>query len=357
MLKKKLLALFVITLFLMGFIVPNAYAETTFQPEKFPYTDMQIQVMPEFDYPENWPKDTPSLLIGQYGTFTNKSGQDFNGKIEIAVPANEKGFQAYLVAEFPEDNKPEVQRPFDIDKDKEVITWKPSKPIKNNESYRFVVEYYTSSVEVKDNRSFTYEFTNPTEIGTLDVIFYAPMDAKEITLEPKAPNNTKSEYGEELFYYQYKDVKVGENYTYSFSYQKDGFKSTLDAINDKQPPNDENHEGVNGTATDQITGGASGSGGTSGSGGDRPLIGIGGAIVIGIAIILAGVFVYLGLKGKSQSAPKTATSKTVNHHPKKQQIKKENKSISVDEKKELRKKLLTGKIDQETYDEEMKKLI
>jgi hypothetical protein len=354
MLKNRLFALFVIMLFLVSFIVPNAYAETTFQPEKFPYTDMQIQIMPEFDYPENWPKDTPSLLIGQYGTFTNKSGQDFDGKIEIAVPASEEGFQAYLVAEFPEDDKPEVQRPFDVDKEKGIISWKPSKAIKNNESYRFVVEYYTSSVKVKDNRSFTFEYSNQAEIGTFDVIFYAPMDAKEIKLDPKAPNNTKSEYGEELFYYQYKDVKIGENYTYSFSYQKDGFKSTLDAINEKQPPNDENHTGVEGTATDQITGGP---GGSTGSGGNRPLIGIGGASVIGIAIIIAGVFVYLGLKGKSYSATKTSSTKAVNHHPKKQLVKKENKLISDEEKKELRKRLLTGKIDQETYDEEMKKLI
>lgn len=348
MLRKKLLALFAITSFFSSFIIPNAYADTAFQPEKFPYTDMQIQVMPEFDYPEGWAKDTPSLLVGQYGTFTNKSGQDFDGKVEIAVPASEKGFQAYLVAEFPEDNKPEVQRPFDVDAEKGIISWKPSKEIKNNETYRFVVEYYTSAVEVKDKRSLTYEYSNPTEIGTLDVIFYAPMEAKDITLEPKAPNNTKSEYGEELFYYQYKSVKAGESYKYTFSYQKDGFKSTLDAINEKQPPNDENHASVNGTATDQISGG---------SGGDRPLIGMGGAIVIGIALIIAGVFVYLGLKGKAYSAPKTSSSKTTNHYPKKQTVKKEIKSISVDDKKELRRKLLNGKIDQKTYDEEMKKLI
>lgn len=348
MLKKKLLILFVITSFLLSITTPSVSAETTFQPDKFPYTEMQIQIMPEFDYPENWPKDTPSLLVGQYGTFTNKSGQDFDGKIELALPVNAQGFQAYLVAEFPEENQPEVQRPFDVDKEKGIISWKPSKAIKNNESYRFVVEYYTSAVEVKDKRSFTYEYNNPTEIGTLDVIFYAPMDAKEITLEPKAPNNSTSEYGEELYYYQYKDVKVGESYKYSFSYQKDGFKSTLDAINEKQPPNDENHASVNGTATDQISGG---------SNGNQPLIGIGGAVVIGIAIIIAGVFVFLGLKGKSQSSPKTSISKSVKQHPKKQQDKKENKSISVEDKKELRKKLLTGKIDQETYDEEMKKLI
>jgi hypothetical protein len=65
----------------------------------------------------------------------------------------------------------------------------------------------------------------------------------------------------------------------------------------------------------------------------------------------------LGLKGKSYSAAKAPSSKAAIQHPKKKQVKKEAKSISVDDKKELRKKLLTGKIDQETYDEEMKKLI
>lgn len=353
MIKKKLLALFVITLFLSSFILPSAGAETVFRADKFPYSEMQIQVMPEFDYPENWQKDTPSLLIGQYGTFTNKSGADFDGKIELSVPTNEKGFEAYLVAEFPEENKPEVQRPFDVDQGQGIISWKPSKVIKNNESYRFVVEYYTSTIEVKDNRNFTYEYSNPAEIETLDVIFYAPMTAKEITIEPKAPNNSKSDYGEELFYYQYKNVKVGESMKYSFSYKKDGFESTLDAINKQQPPNDENHEGVSGSATDQLQNGSSG--GSSSS--DRPLIGVGGASVIGIAIIIAGVFVYLGLKGRSPKPSKAATSKGSNHSPRKQAVKKENKSIDIDEKKELRKKLLTGKIDQETYDEEMKKLI
>lgn len=348
MIKKKLLALFVITSFLSSFIIPSAGAETAFQADKFPYSEMQIQVMPEFDYPENWPKDTPSLLVGQYGTFTNKSGQDFDDKIEIAIPANEKGFEAYLVAEFPEENQPEVQRPFDVDKEKGVITWKPSKAIKNNESYRFVVEYYTSSVEVKDTRSFTYEYSNPADIETLDVIFYAPMEATDVTLEPKASNNTKSDYGEELYYYQYKKVKAGETNKYSFSYKKNGFESTIDAINAQNPPYDENHTGVNGTATDQISNGGSS---------DRPIIGIGGASVIGIAIIIAGVFVYFGLKGRAQSTGKASNSKRNKEPVRNQPVKKERVSIDQDEKKELRKKLLTGKIDQETYDEEMKKLI
>ncbi|WP_144547648.1 hypothetical protein [Bacillus sp. X1(2014)] len=350
MLKKKWLALFVIASFLTNFILPEASAETAFHAEKFPFKEMQIQVMPEFDYPEGWSRDTPSLLVGQYGTITNKSGQDYDGKIEIAVPAMDKGFEAFLVAEFPEKDKPEVQRPYDVDKEKGLITWKPAKAIKNNETYEFVIEYYTKSINVKDNKTFTYELKNKANIDLLDVIFYAPMDAKEIEIEPKAENNSKNEYGEELYYYQYQNVKADAGLKYSFSYKKDGTESTMEAINKKQPPNDENHSGV--TATDQVVknGGASN---TS----KRPIIGLGGAAIIGIAIVIAGLFVFLGLKGNSHSASKVNKKTKTQPRNQTQSAKKDNKIANSEEKKELRKKLLTGKIDQEMYEEEMKKLI
>ncbi|WML40519.1 hypothetical protein RCG19_02180 [Neobacillus sp. OS1-2] len=348
--KNKWLALFVIASFLTSFISPKASAETAFQAEKFPFKEMQVQVMPEFDYPEDWgTRDIPSLLVGQYGTITNKSGQDYEGKIEIPVPALEKGFEAYLVAEFPEENKPEVQRPYDVDKEKGIVTWKPAKAIKNNGTYKFVIEYYTKSIDVKDKKSFTYQLVNNADIEQLDVVFYAPMAAKEIKLEPKAESNTKSEYDEELYYYQYKNVKAGDNLNYSFSYKKDGTESTMEAINKKQPPNDENHSGV--TATDQVT-----KGGTDNS--KRPIIGVGGASIIGIALIIAGLFVFLGLKGNAVTRRGTANKNTKSkQQPKHTTGKKDTISANVEEKKELRKKLLTGKIDQEMYEEEMKKLM
>ncbi|MFF2448630.1 hypothetical protein ACFVSW_16165 [Neobacillus sp. NPDC058068] len=350
--KKKWLALFVTASFVSSFILPKASAETAFQAEKFPMKEMQVQVMPEFDYPEDWEsRDVPSLLVGQYGTITNKSGQDYDGKIEISVPANDKGFEAALVAEFPEENKPEVQRPFDVDKEKGIISWKPAKPIKNNEAYKFVIEYYTKTIDVRDKKSFTYQLINNADIDLLDVIFYAPMNAMDIQLEPKAPNNSKNDYGEELYYYQYKNVKAGENLNYTFTYKKDGTESTMEAINKAQPPNDENHTGVNGTATDQVL-----SGGKDSS--KRPIIGVGGASIIGIAIIIAGLFVYLGLKGNAKSTPTAAKGPKHNkQQPKKPTEKRDNKVANAEEKKELRKKLLTGKIDQEMYEEEMKKLI
>ncbi|MBV7507440.1 hypothetical protein KW850_19555 [Bacillus sp. sid0103] len=350
MLKNKWLALFVIVSFFMNFIIPKASAETTFQAEKFPFKEMQVQVMPEFDYPEGWSREIPSLLVGQYGTITNKSGQDYNGKIEIPVPTMDKGFEAFLVAEFPEKDKPEVQRPYDVDKENGIITWKPAKAIKNNETYEFVIEYYTKSIDVKGNKSFLYEFKNKADIELLDVIFYAPMDANEIKMEPKADNNSKNEYGEELYYYQYKNVKANAGLKYSFTYKKDGTESTMEAINKQQPPNDENHSGL--TATDQVVK----SGGTSDPS-KRPIIGVGGASIIGAAIIIAGLFVFLGLRGNSRLGVKGA--KQTKKQPKKplQTAKEDNKIAISEEKKELRKKLLMEKIDQEMYEEEMKKLI
>lgn len=344
--RKKLLALFVITTFLSSFVIKNANAETPFQAEKFPYQDMQIQVMPEFDYPADWPKDTPSLLVGQYGTFTNKSGQDYSGNIEIPVPEKDKNFKVNLVAEFPDVNKSEVQRPYDVNKDKGTISWKPDKAIKNGDTYRYVIEYYTNSINVSDQKKFNYQFTNQADIGTLDVVFYAPMNAKNVALEPKSQNTSKSDYGEDLYYYEYKNVKPGSTQNYSFTYTKKGNESSLSVINKKQPPNDANHSGVSGNSTSS----------NSTDNSKQPIIGIGGASIIGIAIVIAGLLIFFGWRGRIPKAS-SLTSNKAKKQPSKPTNKKIDKLANSEEKKELRKKLLNGKIDQETYEEEMKKLI
>ena len=349
MLKKKFLALFVIAFVLSSLTIPKVKADTVYQPEMFPLKELQVQVMPEFDYPAGWSRNEPSLLVGEYGTITNKSGQDYDGKIEIPVPAKDKNFQINLVAEFPEENKPEVQRPYDVDKEKGIISFKPQKTIKKNQTYKFVIEYYTKEIAVTDKKSFTYQFTNTSAIDQLNVIFYAPMNAKEIQLEPKAQNNEKSDYGEQLYYYQYQNVKTGTDLKYTFSYKKEGTESTMEAINKQQPPSDDTHSGVNNsTATDQVSKNA------ANSSEKQPIISNGGAVIIAIAIIIAGALVFFGLKGTNRRA---FTNRKPAKHEQKPTVKVENKSANTEEKKELRKKLLSGKIDQETYDEEMKKLI
>ncbi|WP_053367100.1 hypothetical protein [Bacillus sp. FJAT-27245] len=348
MLKKLIVFLLIVS---SGFYVgaSGTKAEGKFTPEQFPYKEMQIQVMPEFDYPENWPKEEPSLLVGQYGTIVNKTGQDFSGKIEVPVPANEKNFQVYLVAEFPSDDKPEVQRPFEVDKEKGVISFAPENPIKKDADYKFVVEYYSNPINVMEKKSFTYEYTAPAAIETLDVIVYAPLKSTDITLEPKPASTQKSDYGEQIAFYQVKAAEKGSKHKYTVSYKKEGDASTLSMIDKNKAPNDENHNGS--SATDQL---AANSGGTGGDN-RRPIIGAAGGVIIGVSIIIAGMFVFFGLRNKQEKRKNPAVFKK--DKGKKTLQKQKMKPSNDEEIKELRKKLVNGKIDQETYDEQVKKLI
>ncbi|WP_210365895.1 hypothetical protein [Bacillus sp. REN3] len=341
---KRLLILFLAITFPGFFVLNNAHAEGGFDSGKFPYKEMQIQLMPEFDYPENWPKDEPSMLVGYYGTILNQTGKDFNGKIEFPLPVDRKNFSIYLIAEFPEDNKPEIQRPFEIDKEKGVVFWEPGKPIKNGGTYDFVIEYYENSFEVDGaKKSFKFDFTPPAEIEKLDVIVYKPLDSEGFTIDPNPSTTTKSEYGQELGHYQYTDVKTGKALSYSAVYTKEGNESSLSIISKMNPPNDENHDG---TASDQTT---------NGTDEGRPLIDAAGASIIGISIIIAGAFVFWGIRGKRhQGAIKPAKKST--RKPSKKTIPSKIADIA-DEKKKLRSMLLNGKIDQKTYEEKMKKLI
>lgn len=345
--RKKMLALFIITTFLSSLMIKNASADTAFPADQFPYKQMQVQVMPEFDAPSDWPKNTPAQLIGLYGTITNKSGSDYAGKIEVPVPVNDKNFEANLVAEFPDPNKPEVQRPYDINKQNGTITWTPQSPIKNNGTYSFVIEYYTNTIAVGDKKSFTYEYTNQANIDTLDVIFYSPMKAKNVVLDPKPQSTAKSDYGEDLYYYEYKNVKPGNDLKYTFTYTKSDNTTSLSVINKMQPPNDSTHAGVNGSSSSSSSTNKS----------EQPLIGVGGASIIGIAIIIAAAFIFFGFRGRTTKSSSIPFNKTAKKQPSKPVAKKVDKLANAEEKKELRKKLLAGKIDQETYEEEMKKLI
>lgn len=349
MLKKFLLLLLSIA-FAGSFVLNKAQAEEVFESEKFHYKEMQIQIMPEFDYPENWPKNEPSLLVGYYGTVVNKSGKDFSGSLQFPLPVKDKEFSVYLIAEFPEDNKPEVQRPYKVDEKSGVVTWEPGKPIKKDESYNFVIEYYANPFQVEDaNKKFNFEFIPQAEIEKLDVVIYSPLDSKDVKIEPAPQTTSESEYGQKLNHYQYTKVKKGDAVSYSASYSKEGNESALSIISKMNPPNDEAHSG---TATDQVM--KNGNTSNEKSSSEKPIIDAAGASIIGGSIVIAAGFIFWGMRGNRKTL---AVRKTPQGIKKKSKNDGSNSSVTGDEKKKLRSMLLNGKIDQQTYEEKMKKLI
>jgi len=339
---KKWLVAIVVVLIGGSFIFNNVQAEEKFVAEDFPYTELSIQVMPEFDYPEGWAEEKPSLLNAFYGTITNKSGQDFKGELEFPAPLDDKDFKVYLVAEFPGENQSEVQRPYKLNKEKGTLTWSPTEAIKKDGTYQFVIEYYSNPITVNGaEKNFNYQFTPETNIEKLDIIFYNPMNAKNFKLEPAAQNISATDYGQELHLYQFTDVKKGQALDYSTAYTKEGNESTLSIIS-KLPPEDDNHTEA---ATEQVANNGSD---------ERPIIGTAGAVIIGISIIIAGAFVFLGLKGSKANSDRKLHSKL----GKKNRITSAKPVKNLDgEKKQLRNKLINGKIDEKTYEEKMKKLI
>jgi hypothetical protein len=349
MLKKLMVFVFITTL-IGSFFLKDVSANEAFQAEKFPYKEMQVQVMPEFDYPKDWSKEKPSLLVGYFGTFVNKSGSEYSGEITFPLPVDDPDFEMYLAAEFPEANKPEVQVEYKIDQEQKLISWKPTKPIEIDATYNYVIEYYSNPIEVKDTKSFNYRFTPPANMEQLNIVFYAPINSKDFTMEPKATNESKSEYGEEIHHYQYLNAKKGAEVSYKAFYVKKGNTSSMSVISTMDPPNDENHQGTSGTtATEQVL---KNSGGTSKTS-NRPFIDTTGAVIIGFSMIIMGVFIFLGFKGKkSVPSPKSPVSK-VETKGSKNTKKVDSKS---NEKKLLRSMLMTGEIDQQTYDEKIKKL-
>jgi hypothetical protein len=336
----------IMALFVTGsFVLNNAQAQENFTAEEFPYKEMTIQVMPEFDYPEEWKGDKPSLLSAFYGTITNESGRDFKGELEFPLPVQDVEFSVYLVAEFPADNKPEVQRPYKLDKDKGLLKWEPAEGIKKGESYQFVIEYYSSPFTVSGaEKQFDFSYTPPAMIDRLNIIVFNPLNAKGFKLNQQADNVSDSDYGQELHHFQYSDAKKGDSFSYSASYIKEGNNSTLSVISKQNPPNDDNHSGLN----------ESGQTAQNGSG-SSPIIGTAGAVIIGISIIIAAAFVSLGLKGNAANRP---TQRNQRKAPaKKGSSPASNIRDIAEEKKQLRNKLLAGKIDEKTYEEKMKKLI
>jgi hypothetical protein len=347
---KKLMAFGFIVALIASFTIKDASATELFQAEKFPYQEMQVQVMPEFDYPKDWSNDKPALLVGYFGTFVNKSGSDYSGEITFPLPVDDPDFEMYLAAEFPEDDKPEVQVEYKIDKEQKLIIWKPTKPIKKDATYDYVIEYYANPIKVKDTKSFNFSFTPPADMKQVNIVFYAPINSKDFTVDPKAINESKSEYGEEIHHYQYQNVKKGELVSYKASYVKEDNTSSMSVISTMAPPKDENHQGTSATtATEQVLNNSGGANKVT----NRPLIDTTGAVIIGISMVIMGLFVFIGLKGRKSSPPsKTLISKKTN---KGSNITKKI-DTKTDEKKVLRSMFMSGEIDQQTYEERIKKL-
>ncbi|MEH7106326.1 hypothetical protein [Bacillus sp. JJ1764] len=191
--------------------------------------ELSIQVMPEYTYhPNDKKKNHAPLLIGYQGSMVNNSDHPQKGLIEIPLPIKEKNFRIGYVADYSSDLTKTNEIEYSIDREKGTISWTTSNEIPPQELYKFVIEYYTDSLQVNhDDKSLTYHFTSFADIGLVNVYFTQPNQAKKWKLTP-APEEKSHADGKKSFAYHFQNVKDGTEKNFKLTYKRLETKTVLE---------------------------------------------------------------------------------------------------------------------------------
>jgi hypothetical protein len=201
--------------------------------------ELSIKVMPEFAYhPNDIEKENPSLLIGYQGTMRNRSEQPQKGQIEIPLPIEDKNFRIGYVADYSSDLSEVYEIEYILDQEKGTISWTTSEEIQPNDSYKFVIEFYTDNIVAeKEKKSLSYQFKSFTDIGLFNVSFLEPLMAEKVVLNPapEEKNTHGDEKGVHLYFFQ--GVKAGEEKSFTLTYERDETAPTIEMMEkqEKQP--------------------------------------------------------------------------------------------------------------------------
>lgn len=296
-----------------------------------PYKELSIQLMPEYVTPTDWPEGEPAVLYGEHGLFVNEEEEPFEGSFSVNIPLDDPTFSLSIVAQILEEDS--IDEEYTINEDEQKVVWTPKNPIEPGEEYRYVVEYYYSPFESKENKAFTYEQVVDRDVENMSFLFFEPVEAENLQLSIE-PQNVLDMFGTPVHEYEFADVKAGEKFELDISYEKDSEITTAEALEQQTPPDDDVHQGL-------------GMDDNANEGGSGGLISNEGAVMISISIIIAGLFIFFGLKNKEK--------KVQDDKPKPSKPKKPKKS-NAEAKKQLRQQLVNGDIDEQTYKKRLSKL-
>lgn len=236
---KKLLININFLLCLLLLLTPLITVAAEENPNILGMEELSIKVMPEFAYhPNDMKKEHPPLLIGYQGTMRNHSEQPQKGQIEIPVPIEDKNFRIGYVADYSSDLSEVYEIEYILDQEKGTISWTTSEEIQPNDSYKFVIEFYTDNMVVeKERKSLSYQFKSFTDIGLFNVSFIEPLKAEKVILDP-APEE-KNTHGDEkgVHSYFFQGVKAGEEKNFTLTYERDETAPTIEMMekHEKQP--------------------------------------------------------------------------------------------------------------------------
>ncbi|PLR98217.1 hypothetical protein [Bacillus sp. T33-2] len=197
--------------------------------------ELTIQVMPEFSYhPKDKKKNRPPLLVGYHVSLKNNTDKPQKGQIEVPIPIKDKNFRIGYVADYSLDLTEMNEINYQLDKQKGTISWETSEEIKPEEIYKFVIEFYTDSInESKDSKTLDYKFESFADTALLNLIFVEPLKTDSFTLKPEAESHQKNTYNMNMFLYQAQGMKPGEKKEIQLKYKRAETRTTGEIMDDK----------------------------------------------------------------------------------------------------------------------------
>lgn len=194
--------------------------------------ELTIQVLPEYSYhPETENNDYPPLLIGYHGALLNTTDEPLKGQVEIPLPTTEKGFKLGFVADYAADLSEMYEIEYVLDEEKGTISWETSREIEPQEMYKFVIEYYTESIQESEGKNkLEYQFTSFADIGLMNLIFVEPLKTEKFELEPAAETHQKNGYNMNMFLYQVSGMKAGEERSVVLNYERLDDRTTMEIM-------------------------------------------------------------------------------------------------------------------------------
>ncbi|OEF95569.1 hypothetical protein [Desulfuribacillus alkaliarsenatis] len=312
------------------------------EQDDFTFESIMLSIRPEFDHPPGWfDSEIPAVLVINIADVVNNTNEPIT-TLSYPAPIDEPNFFVYAVGQMRTDQAGRYFPAPHVLSDGHIHLDLRDYPIMPNEDYRLTVQYYYNPFTIDGARkSFDFEFAPEFNAEEVRVDLQIPPAGRNARVEP-------AEYA--LRDVTHTNVNVDNPITIDIAYDKA----------DNRPTNLPQNQG--GQARE----------------GDNMLIGF-----VALMIIIGFVF-FLVLKSKPSEKQDRKTRKrnqeqeVIEKQPKKQAKQQPKQQAANNEEKprkavakskpkmqvadasqaqkDLRKKLIAGEIDEETYKAEIKKL-
>jgi hypothetical protein len=325
-LHKGIIIVFAFTLSFMSFVSPITAKAATNQ---FKFEELTIVLMPEYNLHPDENVKGPNLLIGYHGKIVNQSKEEIKNVV-VPIPAKEKNFALSLVAVQTSETEEIVKEiEYKLNKDEGSITLQFPEAVQPGATLKFMLEYFYTPIKVTNKqKEFGYTYSAIANADMMNLMLFESLGTESLTATPASQKQATDTMGVKMHLYEYTNVKTGDEKQYSFSYVKADGVTTVEKVEQITSEHSKFTEALNEEQTQAEN--AAAAKGTKGA--------LNTELIVGIVLIfvLATLFLILFLKKRNQKKTKV------------------NPSILAD-KKELRKLLAEGKIDEKEYIEELTK--